>query len=244
MIMSFFAYLYIFQEDKVVILTYHDVVDTIEDDPKKTVNISTEKFENQIKWLSKHGYKTLSMEEFYEWKVNNKKIPRKSILITFDDGWNSFYTKAMPILEKYNMKSSVFIIWKYSESKQNEEEQIYMTLDQIKDVNENHHDMKILSHSYDLHIKEYADNKDYQLYDSDIKKVNKIQSGIEFYAYPYGKRNENYIKALKDNNYKMAFTFGPYDYVDKEDDNYQIPRLGLFESTPDWKFKLKMFLEE
>ena len=41
----------------------------------------------------------------------------------------------------------------------------------------------------------------------------------------------------------MAFTFGPYDFVEKDDDNYQIPRLGLFESTEDWKFKLKMFLE-
>mgnify|MGYP003306590339 CR=1 FL=1 len=31
--------------------------------------------------------------------------------------------------------------------------------------------------------------------------------------------------------------------VRKNNNNYEIPRLGLFESTPDWKFKLKMFLE-
>ena len=231
------------QEDKVVILTYHDVVDVIEDDPKTTVNISLDKFESQIKWLSKHNYKSLSMDDFYEWKVNNKKIPRKSVLITFDDGWKSFYTKAIPILEKYNMKASVFIIWKYSENQTIRNEDIYMNLNEIKDVNENHSDMEILSHSYNLHTKELADSKNYDLYNNDMKKVNIIQSNIKYYAYPFGKRNEKYIQALKDNKFKLAFTFGPYNFVTKENNNYEIPRLGLFESTPDWKFKLKMFLE-
>lgn len=245
-ILSFIAgliYLNFIQEDKVVILTYHNVVDAINDDPKTTVDISVEKFESQIKWLSKHNYKSLSMDEFYDWKEKGKKIPRKSVLITFDDGWDSFYTKTVPILEKYDMKGSVFVIWKYSENQTKNDENIYMTFDEIKDINEFHPNMEILSHSYNLHEKQFADSKDYDLYNSDMKKVNTYQEGIKYYAYPYGRRNNNYIKALKDNGYKMAFTFGPYDFVRKNDDNYKIPRYGLFESTPDWKFKLKMFLE-
>jgi len=236
-------YLNFIQEDKVVILTYHDVVDKIEDDPETTVNISLEKFEKQIKWLYNHNYKSLSMDEFYDWKINNKKIPRKSFLITFDDGWKSFYTKAIPVLEKYDMKASVFIIWKYSENQTIRNEDIYMNLNDIKDVNENHLNMEILSHSYNLHEKESANSNDYDLYNSDMKKVKSMQDNIKYYAYPFGDRNENYIKALKDNEFNLAFTFGPYDFVRKNNNNYTIPRFGLFESTPDWKFKLKMFLE-
>lgn len=236
-------YLNYIQEDKVVILTYHDVVNTIKDNPNTTVNISLEKFEEQIKWLSRHGYKSLSMDEFYDWKENNKKIPRKSILITFDDGWSSFYSKAMPVLEKYGMKASVFIIWNNSKNQTTNDNQIYMTLDEIKDVNKNHPNMEILSHSYNLHTIESANSKDYDLYNNDMKIVKGYQPEIEYYAYPYGISNDNYVKALKNNDFKFAFTFGPYDFVSKDDNNYKLPRLGLFESTEEWKFKLKMFLE-
>lgn len=240
LIIGFFSYLYIFQEDKIAILTYHDVVDTIEGDPKATVNISVKKFEEQIKWLKKHNYKSISMDEFYNWKTKRKKIPRKSVLITFDDGWKSFYTKAIPILEKYDMKASVFIIWSYSSNPNNE---AYMTLEEINDVKENHKDMEILSHSYNLHLRENAEIDDYDLYKKDFSEINKYYENIKYYAYPFGYRNENYIKALKEKGYKLAFTFGPYDFTTKKNNNYEIPRIGLFESTQDWKFKLKMFLE-
>jgi len=241
-LLLFFSYFFVFQEDKVAVLTYHDVVDVV-DDPA-TVNISVEKFEKQIKWLYDNNYKSLSMDEFYDWKVNNKKIPRKSVLITFDDGWNSFYTKAIPILEKYDMKASVFVIWKYSENCSIRGEDIYMTLEEIKDIVDNHPNMSILSHSYGLHEKEKALSEDYDLYSGDMNLVkNMSSSDIKYYAFPFGNRNSEYISALKDNDYRLAFTFGPYDYAMKSSDNYEIPRIGLFESTEDWKFKLKMFLE-
>lgn len=237
---SFILYFHIFKEDVVPILTYHNVEDVIEGDPKTTVNISTKKFESQIKWLSKHGYKTITMDELYDWKVNNKKIPRKSILITFDDGWKSYYEKAIPILEKYNMKSSVFVIFKYSENSTNNN---YMNFNDIKDIIDKHKNMQVLSHSYNLHKKEKADSEKYEIYNNDIKEVAKLGYNIKYYAYPYGHYNDKYIKALKDNNYLMAFTFGPYDFVTKDTDNYEIPRIGIFESTNDWKFKLKILLE-
>ena len=67
---------------------------------------------------------------------------------------------------------------------------------------------------------------------------------IKYYAYPFGNRNDEYISALKDNDYRLAFTFGPYEFATKSSSNYEIPRIGLFESTPDWKFRLKMFLKK
>lgn len=236
-------YLYLIQEDKVAILAYHDIVDTIEDDPNTTVNITTEKFEKQIKWLSKHNYKSITLDEFYKWKKENKKLPRKTVVIVFDDGWKSFYTKAIPILEKYNMKGSVFAVLKYSENCTNSEDTTYINLDEIKDIQNNHPNISVLSHSYNLHIRELAGSKDYETYNTDIQKVSTILEDSQYYAYPFGSRNDAYIKALKDNDYKLAFTFGPYDFASKDNDDYQIPRLGIFESTPDWKFKLKMFLE-
>ena len=242
-LLLFFGYFFVFQEDKIAVLTYHDVVDVV--DNPATVNISVQKFESQIKWLSDNGYTSLSMDEFYDWKVNNKKFPRKSVLITFDDGWHSFYSKAIPILEKYNMKASVFVIWKYSENCTIRNEDVYMNLEEIKDVVENHPNMAILSYSYGLHEKEQALSRNYDLYSNDMKKVKQLSNiDIKYYAYPFGNRNDEYISALKDNDYRLAFTFGPYEFATKSSSNYEIPRIGLFESTPDWKFKLKMFLKK
>lgn len=236
-------YMHYFKEDKVPILTYHNIVDVMDEDPQITVNITTKKFEEQIKWLHSHGYKTITMDELFEWKTNNKKIPRKSIIITFDDGWKSYYEKAIPILEKYHMKSNVFVVWEYTKNVTERNENTYMNFNDISDIISNHKDHQILSHSYSLHDKAKADSQDYNLYNSDIKKVASLGYDIKYYAYPYGHNNEEYIRALKDNNYRLAFTFGPYDYVSKDSDNYRLPRMGLFESTKDWKFKLKMFLE-
>lgn len=242
-VIGIIIYMHYLKTDVVPIITYHNVVDVIEDDPNTTVNISTKKFEKQIKWLSKHGYKTISMDDLYEWKVNNKKIPRKSIIITFDDGWKSYYEKAVPILEKYNMQSNVFVVFKYTKNCTELNDNTYMNFDDLDELISNHPKTQILSHSYNLHEKDKADSGDYQLYDEDIKEVKKLGYNIKYYAYPFGHRNENYIKALKDNNYQLAFTFGPYDYVTKESNNYELPRLGIFESTNEWKFKLKIFLE-
>ena len=241
-LIGIFVYFNFIQEDKILILTYHGVVEKILDDPAITVDINEERFEEQIKWLYDNDFKSLTMEEFYEWKVNGKKLPRKSVLITFDDGWSNFYFNAMPILEKYDMKATVFVLWKYSENA-TEDDNVYLTLDQIEDIRKNHSLIEIHSHSFDLHVREKAESKDYDIYDEDIKLVRGFDEQTQFYAYPFGERDDQYIKALKDNNFKLAFTFGPYDFARKGDDNYQIPRFGMYESTPNWKFKLKMLLE-
>lgn len=241
-LIGIFVYFNFIQEDKILILTYHGVVEKILDDPAITVDISEQRFEEQIKWLYDNDFKSLSMEEFYEWKVNGKKLPRKSVLITFDDGWSNFYSNAMPILEKYDTKATVFVLWKYSENA-SKDENIYLTMDQVEDIRKNHPLMEIHSHSYDLHVREKAESQKYDIYDEDMKKVREFDNKTNFYAYPFGERDEQYIRALKDNNFKMAFTFGPYDFAKRSDDNYQVPRYGMYESTQDWKFKLKMILE-
>ena len=64
----------------------------------------------QLKYLKKHHYKTLSLDEFYNYYKGKKKIPRKSGLITMDDGYQSNYDLAFPLLKKYGMKATVFYI--------------------------------------------------------------------------------------------------------------------------------------
>jgi len=66
-------------------------------------------FEKQMKWISKFGYKTITLSELYDYIFNNKKIDKKSIILTFDDGYLDNWIFAFSILKKYGLKGTIFV---------------------------------------------------------------------------------------------------------------------------------------
>ncbi|MCF8011892.1 MAG: polysaccharide deacetylase family protein [Clostridiales bacterium] len=88
----------------VVILTYHDIVTG---KPQSSAQINAADFKEQVKYLYKKGYNVLSLDEFINY-YNQGSFPEKSVMITFDDGYRSFYTRAYPILLKYNFHAVIF----------------------------------------------------------------------------------------------------------------------------------------
>ncbi len=88
------------------VLLYHRVTD-IDTDPQMLC-VTPFNFDRQLKLLSEK-YKVLTVDEFHLYLKNNKKFPRNSILITFDDGYADNYIEALPILEKYNLQALFYI---------------------------------------------------------------------------------------------------------------------------------------
>ena len=71
-------------------------------------HISANQFEKHLRYYSKE-FDVISILEAFEYLKNNNKPKRKSITISFDDGYrNNLYT-ALPLLEKYNMKATFFV---------------------------------------------------------------------------------------------------------------------------------------
>lgn len=66
-------------------------------------------FEKHLKILKKRGYQTISLKDLHGYMMNGKPIPKKSIVITFDDGYVDNWIFAYPLLEKYDMCGTVFI---------------------------------------------------------------------------------------------------------------------------------------
>lgn len=89
----------------VIILNYHRIID----EPKSIYDISTQKFEQQIKWLSDHGYQSIAFDQL-EAVRHAPSTPSNRVLFTFDDGYASQYTAAIPILERYGFHATLFII--------------------------------------------------------------------------------------------------------------------------------------
>lgn len=225
----FILYEHVLFLENIPVLAYHDVSAS----PTEETDIKVEDFERQMKYISKH-FNTLSLNEFFDWKTGDK-MNGKNVVLTFDDGKESFYTTVVPLLEKYNLKGTIFVI----------ESAIgmdgYLSRAQVEDLKMNHPNIMVASHSYNLHGEEAARSNDFQIYDEDMKKNE--NNGYVYYAYPFGIHNDAYKEALKENDYKMAFLFSPSKWANRSQDYFEITRVPIYKSNSFWKFKLKLHIK-
>lgn len=182
---------------KVPILTYHYIGNNPNPDDKTRENlqVTPDKFEDQMKYLSENGYSTITLGTLYA-ALKGGSLPPKSVILTFDDGYIDFYFNAFPILSRFGFKAVVFIPTSLVGGS------YYMSWDQIKEIDSsnlvvfeahsvNHINLVGLSH----------DKLTYQITES--KRVLEEQLGkkVNFFAYPYGLSDESTWKAVGDAGY-------------------------------------------
>jgi len=136
---------------KIPIITYHSLVAN----PTSNSEISVETFEAQIKALNENGYTGVTFEDLIAYVYEGKELPEKPVCITFDDGYLNNYELAYPILKKYNMKATIFVIGVSVGSLTNYKDTDYpitphFTFEQAKEMQESGL-ISIQSHTYDMH---------------------------------------------------------------------------------------------
>jgi len=99
-------FLYLKFKNYIPILMYHRIADI----PDDRNSLPPAKFRKQIEYLAANGFTTVTMEMVYQFYAHGKKLPKKSVLLTFDDGYTDNYTEALPILKEKNMTAIVFPI--------------------------------------------------------------------------------------------------------------------------------------
>lgn len=248
----FIFWLYIKTNPKVAVLCYHNIATEEEKEnfpDEKDWIITVQNFEEQLQYLQKAGYKTLTTQEFYDWKQGNIELPYKSVLITFDDGFLSNLHYAFPLLKKYNMNATVFVVGEFMENS-NEENwtgnvKTYMKKEDLDKIEKEYPNIEICSHSYMLHNLG-AINQEKQVLKNDVYNFNTKIKNTNVHAYPFGQYNNNMISALKENNYNLAFIYGPtskeYRKASRNDNNYEIPRLNVSHGMKVEKFALRLLM--
>lgn len=177
----------------------------------KSLYVTPENFDKQMKYLKDNGYFTMTMDEFYNYYKDGGNIPEKSVLITFDDGYTDNYTNALPVLKKYGLNATVFMI-SGSIGKEG-----YMTEDQLKELETSGFEVQshTVSHSrlselsYEVQVKELKDSK------ASLEKL--LNKSIEYIAYPESKFNKETYKACEETGYKLGYNLegGAGDSTDK-----------------------------
>lgn len=178
------------------VLYYHSVNEA----ESNEVTISPEKLRRELQYIKEQGYITLTIDQVNEYIQNNAKIPEKSILITFDDGYMDNYTEAFPILKELNMTATIFCITSSLDGS------YYMSHEAIKEMYD--YGISIQSHTVNhLHL-------DTLSYDEQLKELKKSKEELESIignevisiAFPFGDYNKDTVKAAEAAGYKLAFT--------------------------------------
>ncbi len=154
-------------------------------------------FEAQMKYLADNNYYFPSWNEVEAYINGTKTLPAKSVVVTIDDGDASFIKYAIPIIEKYNVKATSFVVTSWNGN--------WLP----KSYKSSHLDFQ--SHSHDMHRsgangKGRFVNLSYKDALEDVTKSKNIIGNCTVFCYPFGHYNDNAIKVLKDGGYKLAFT--------------------------------------
>lgn len=88
------------------IVLYHRVID-LKNDPQMLA-VSPDNFYNQVKYL-KENFELLSIEDFYGFLQRKTSLPKRSVILTFDDGYADNFHQALPILESLNAQALFYI---------------------------------------------------------------------------------------------------------------------------------------
>ena len=204
----------------VPIVMYHSVNPNAK--PEKKLAVLTETFERQMHFLKSHHYNVLSLDSLAVLIKEKKKIPSKAIAITFDDGYKDNYIYAFPILKKYNLPATIFIITDLINRADK------LSWDEIKEMQ----DSGIIafgSHALGseplINIKSEQDLKK-QIFDSKKILEEKLGCRINAFSYPEGRFNERIKQLVMRAGYKLAVTTNPGKRF-ANDDIFALKRLRI-----------------
>jgi peptidoglycan/xylan/chitin deacetylase (PgdA/CDA1 family) len=202
--------------EEIPVLCYHHIKSNIEGkSPDYTISIN--QFRSHIKVLYDSGYNTILPEQLYQHLLKGASLPRKPIMITFDDTHEEHYSIVAPILDSFGYKG-VFFVLAVPIGKPG-----YMSSEQIKLLSDRGH--AIGGHSWDHPDLRKLLEKDWNL--QLTKPNNKLEQitgqPVFYFAYPYGSWNETAIHELKKHGIKVAFQLS--DKLSQKYPLYTIRRL-------------------
>lgn len=184
-----------FAASPIPILMYHYVRDYANpaDPAGIDLSVSVANFESQMQYLVSNNYTPLTLDEAYAIFEGKTEAPGKPIILTFDDGTEDLYTTVYPILQKYNLKATSFIITGFVDTPR------FVTWDQIYEM-QNSQLLDFQSHTINhIYMPYYSyESLMYELIGSKKTLESKLNKIVNFVSYPVGATNE-YIETLTKN---------------------------------------------
>ena len=192
-----------------------------EENKYPSTNIKINEFIKHIKILENNQINFVNPKNFEDVLINNKT--QRKVLLTIDDGFESFYQNAWPVLKEKKIPFILFVSTREVGAFN------YMNWDQIREISKEDF-VEIGNHS---HTHEYLVDESKDLIISDIKQSMEIfekelGKNSVFFSYPFGEYSLEFKEIIKSLGFKYAF--GQHSgVIDETKDFYELPRFPINE---------------
>lgn len=186
-----------------VVLCYHRLAES----PAHDTVMQPSVFAEQMAWLQRNGYRVIRLTELVDALVNRTSVHGKSVVLTFDDGFNSDYRVLYPLLKQYNYPATLFVYTKWVGHARGAD-----TWDELKEMAASGL-VEVQSHTVNhanlLDVSNGANGGQrlgFELSTSKATIESQLGAGVTLLAYPYGRIDQTVEAATRAAGYRAAFT--------------------------------------
>jgi peptidoglycan/xylan/chitin deacetylase (PgdA/CDA1 family) len=198
------------REARVPILMYHHIAvpPPDADDVRRDLSVTPQDFEEQLRYLKKAGYHPITLRDLIYYLTIGQRLPRKPIILTFDDGYLDNYIHAYPLLRKYGFVGTFFLVTAPIDEGHEE----YLSWDQVKEMSVD--GMEFEPHTY-THPDLRGQPVDYVVWQIMASKEaieERTGKTARFFAYPSGKYDQQVVDVLRSAYFWGAVTMNQGDW--------------------------------
>lgn len=177
------------------------------------LRVSPGSFEKQMAYLSRSGYHTISLSDLADHFEKGRPLPARPVIITFDDGYLDNYTYAYPILKKYGMTATIFVVagtvggineFDYNGGRQPKNKMAGWK--ELREMAEG--GVTIGSHT--LRHPHLANLKPGEARHEIVESKKILEKGlnrpVEFFCYPYGNYDRDTVGMVREAGFRAAVT--------------------------------------
>jgi peptidoglycan/xylan/chitin deacetylase (PgdA/CDA1 family) len=188
----------------VPILVYHNLADRA----RGRMVMAAAAFEQQMRYLSAQGYRVDSMADFLAWIQLGRQLPRRAVVLTFDDGYRTFRQHAYPILKELGFSATLFVYTDYVGAGRNalsweDLRQLAAEGFDVQAHSKTHADLKRNPGESDA---QYARRLTQELQDPQDLFQRQLGRRSRILAYPYGSWDEELLSGAREAGYVAAFS--------------------------------------
>jgi peptidoglycan/xylan/chitin deacetylase (PgdA/CDA1 family) len=207
----------------VPVVMYHSIREASEEPLN---NVTPKSFSRQMDYLKKNGYEVLSMEEYADRILAGSSFSRRSVVITFDDGFEDNYLNAFPVLREKGFPATIFV----PSDKVGGEGRL--SWGQIRDMLG--HGITIASHlKKERYLPELSPQEQWEEISESRKDLEaRLGRPVLFLAYPIGGFSESVKAMVSRAGYKLAFTTNR-GHDGPKHDMYALKRIRIKDTDTD-----------
>jgi peptidoglycan/xylan/chitin deacetylase (PgdA/CDA1 family) len=221
------------------VLMYHQI------DPERSdaLTVKLEDFEKQLRYLLWFRYHIISLSDVLSFIEKGTSLPPKSVLLTFDDGYQNNFEYVLPLLKKYNVKATIFLPVRYI-GKINAWDNGSEPLMDFDTLNAARPHFEYALHSFSH--QNMAEMSDAQLSEDLSACYTTLQENnftfLPALAYPYGRfsKKPKFYILLKETGIQLAFRIGNKVNMLPLKDRYAVKRIDIKGTDSFWTFKTKL----